>query len=77
MIKIPLLLALIGHILCGISDCFLGYSKKGRLNLKNVNDPEKMSAMFENMPLSYPLTSMLFGTLVISIDVLSQNHTLF
>ena len=73
MIKVPLLLALIGHILCGISDC----SKKGRLNLKNVNDPEKMSAMFENMPLSYPLTSMLFGTLVISIDVLSQNHTLF
>lgn len=67
MIKIPLLLAVIGHILCGISDCFLGYSKKGRLDLKNVNDPDKMSAMFEDMPISYPLTSMLLGTFAITL----------
>lgn len=67
MIKISLLLALIGHILCGISDCFLGYSKKGRLDLKNANDPDKMSEMLTDMPLSYPLTSMLLGTLAITM----------
>lgn len=67
MAKIPILLAIIGHILCGVSDCLLGYSKKGRLDLKNVNDAEKMSAMFEDMPLSYPLSSILLGTFAITM----------
>lgn len=67
MEKIPFLLALAGHILCGVTDCLLGYSKKGRLNLKNINDADKMSAMFEDMPLSFPLSSMLLGTLAITI----------
>lgn len=67
MEKIPFLLALAGHILCGVTDCLLGYSKKGRLNLKNINDADKMSEMFEDMPLSFPLSSMLLGTLAITI----------
>ena len=67
MEKITFLLAIIGHILCGVTDCLLGYSKKGRLDLKNVNAADKMSVMFEDMPLSFPLSSMLLGTLAITM----------
>ena len=67
MMKIAMLAALIGHILCGVSDCLLSYSKSGRLNLKEITDPDKMSEMFEDMPLSFPLTSMLLGTAAITM----------
>ena len=63
MMKIAMLAALIGHILCGVSDCLLSYSKSGRLNLKDITDPDKMSEMFEDMPLSFPLASI-YGNIV-------------
>ena len=65
--KIAMLAALIGHILCGVSDCLLSYSKSGRLNLKEISDPDKMAEMFEDMPLSFPLASMLLGTAAITM----------
>ena len=55
-------MAVIGHILCGISDCLLSYSKSGRLDFKNIRDSEKMAEMFNDMPLSYPMISMILGT---------------
>ena len=67
MIKTAMLSALIGHILCGVSDCLLSYSKSGRLDLKEIKDPDKMSKMFEDMPLSFPLASMLLGTAAITM----------
>lgn len=67
MIKVVMLIALIGHILCGVTDCLLGYSKKGRLNLKDIKDPDKMAEMFKDMPLEFPLLSMLLGTLAITM----------
>ena len=67
MIKMAMLAALIGHILCGVSDCLLSYSKSHRLNLKEITDPDKMSEMFEDMPLSFPLASMLLGTAAITM----------
>ena len=67
MIKIAMLAALIGHRLCGVSDCLLSYSKSGRLNLKEISDPDKMSEMFKDVPLSFPLASMLLGTAAITM----------
>lgn len=67
MLKISIIAAVIGHILCGISDCLLAYSKKGRLDLKNINDAKKMSEMFADMPLSYPLASTLLGVFAITL----------
>ena len=58
---------LIGHILCGMTDCMLGYSKKGRIDLRCIKDPERMREEFAEMPLSYPLWSMLLGTLAITM----------
>ena len=67
MVKYAMLLALIGHILCGVSDCLLSYSKSGRLDLKAIKDPDKMADMFKDMPLSFPLASMLLGTAAITM----------
>ena len=67
MMKTAMLAALIGHILCGVSDCLLSYSKSGRLNLKEIKDSDKMSKMFEDMPLWFPLASMLLGTAAITM----------
>ena len=67
MIKLAIVLAIIGHILCGISDCLLSYSPKSRLNLKDIKDPAKMSTMFADMPLSFPLASMIMGTFAITL----------
>lgn len=67
IIKAAILIALLGHILCGVCDCLLSYSKKGRLNLKDINDADKMSDMFKDMPPAFPLASMLLGTLAITM----------
>lgn len=67
MLKIVMFIAVVGHFLCGVTDCLLGYSKKGKLNLKDINDPKKMSDMFADMPLSFPLASILLGTFAITL----------
>lgn len=67
MIKFAMSIALLGHILCGVADCLLSYSKKGRLNLKDITDADKMADMFEDMPLAFPLASMLLGTFAITM----------
>ena len=65
--KTVLLIAFIGHVLCGICDCLLGYSPSGRLDLKSaLKDPEKMRTTFENMPLKWPLISIIMGVYAIT-----------
>ena len=66
MMKIALFTAFIAHILCGFSDCLLSYGANGRLNLKDIRYPDKMAAMFENMPLRKPMISILMGTFSIT-----------
>ena len=66
MLKGLLILARVAHILCGYSDCLLSYGKNGRLNLKEIKDPEKMSKMFEAMPLWQPMLSIILGTFSIT-----------
>ncbi len=67
MMKMVLLLACAGHVLCGICDCLLGYSPRGRLDLKSaIKDPEKMRTTFEDMPLNWPLISILLGVYAIT-----------
>lgn len=69
LLKILLLLACAGHILCGITDCLLAYTPKGRLNLREITDPEKMRKMFADMPLKNPMLSMLLGVLALSAAI--------
>ena len=67
MLKLLLIAACIGHIMCGFCDCLLSYSKGRRLNLKDIKDSEKMSKMFEGMPLWQPMTSIILGVFSIII----------
>ena len=54
--KTVLLIAFIGHVLCGICDCLLSYSPNGRLDLKGaLKSPEK-----------YAITAFGFGYLALS-----------
>ena len=36
--KIFMVLALIGHVFCGISDCLLTYAPNGKVDLTNFKD---------------------------------------
>ena len=68
MFKLVLLFAMIGHILCGICDCLLSYSPSGRLDLKSaLKDPECMRETFKDLPLKWPLISIMLGVYAITI----------
>jgi hypothetical protein len=68
MLKLVLLLAAIGHILCGICDCLLGYSPSGRLDLKGgIKDADKMREVFKDMPSKWPFISIMAGVYAITM----------
>jgi hypothetical protein len=68
MLKIVLLLAAVGHILCGACDCLLGYSPSGKLDLKGgLKDADRMREVFKDMPSKWPLISIMSGVYAITI----------
>lgn len=67
MTKLILFIAFIGHVLCGICDCLLGYSPSGRLDLKSaLKDPDKMRDVFSDLPLKWPMISIVLGVYAIT-----------
>ena len=65
-IKILLLIAAAGHILCGYCDCLLTYVPGGKkFDVKALSDNKKMAETFGGMPLKNPLLSMLLGCLAL------------
>lgn len=65
--KTVLLIAFIGHVLCGICDCLLSYSPNGRLDLKGaLKSPEKMREVFKDYPIRWSLLSIMFGVYAIT-----------
>ena len=65
--KTVLLIAFIGHVLCGICDCLLSYSPNGRLDLKGaLKSPEKMREVFKDYPIRWSLLSIMFGVYAIA-----------
>lgn len=66
--KYVLVLALFGHILCGVCDCLLSYSPSGRMDLAGgLKDAGKMREEFRNLPLSWPMASILLGVAAITM----------
>ncbi|MBQ7274225.1 MAG: hypothetical protein IJR15_02095 [Clostridiales bacterium] len=63
LIKILFLIAIIGHILCGVCDCLLTYVPGGKFSAEQLSDNDKLKATFSKMPLKNPLLSMLLGVL--------------
>ena len=59
--KIVLIIAGIGHLICGITDCMLGYTKDGRFDFSDIKDNAKMQKTFSSMPLKQVVLAMFIG----------------
>ena len=59
--KIAFIIACIGHIVCGITDCMLAYMKNGRFEFSDVKDNKKMQKVFEGASLKQIELAMLIG----------------
>ena len=69
-IKIFMMMALIGHILCGISDYLLTYTPNGKVDLTNLKDYEKSKISFKEMPLKNLSIAMVLGVCAMTLEVL-------
>ena len=59
--KTALIIALIGHIICGVTDCMLAYTKDGRFEFSDVKDNKKMQKVFSSMSLKQMELAMFVG----------------
>ncbi len=68
MLKIVFFIAFVGHILCGICDCLLGYSPSGRLDLKGaLKSSDRMREVFKDYPVKWALISIMLGVYAITM----------
>ena len=72
--KITFLLAIAGHLLCGVSDCLLTYTPGGRFHYEDIKDNDRLSAVFKGMPLRNSLLSMLLGCLAMFLFSFGYSH---
>ncbi len=66
--KILMLIAVIGHLLCGYCDCLLIYTPSGKFGFQLMKDGDKMQEAFQTMPLRNPMLSMLLGVLALLLS---------
>lgn len=59
--KTVLIVAGIGHLICGVTDCMLAYTKDGRFDFSDIKDNAKMRNTFSSMPLKQVVLAMLIG----------------
>lgn len=59
--KTALIIALIGHIICGVTDCMLAYTKDGRFEFSDVKDNKKIQKVFSSMSLKQMELAMFVG----------------
>ena len=60
-----MLIAVFGHLLCGICDCLLIYTPSGKFGFQLMKNDDKMREAFRTMPLRNPMISMLMGVLAL------------
>lgn len=66
VIKFLFLVAIVGHILCGICDCLITYVPGGKkFDIKQMSDNSKMAEVFKDMPLRNITASMILGVAAI------------
>ena len=61
--KILFLIAIAGHLLCGVTDCMMTYLPNGRFRFEDMGDNRKLSEDFRGMSLRQPLMAVLLGCL--------------
>lgn len=62
-------MALVGHVLCGISDGFLTYAPNGKVDLTNFKDYDKSKVAFRGMPLKNLSIAMLLGVGAMTLEI--------
>lgn len=70
VIKILLMTACLGHVLCCFCDRAITYTPNGRFDFKMLNDNEKMSALFDGTPLKNQLFSILACVIALTMSSL-------
>jgi hypothetical protein len=60
-VKIVLVIAAIGHLICGITDCMLAYTRDGRFDFSDIKDNDKMRIIFSSMSLKQIELAMFIG----------------
>ena len=63
--KLLMVLALLGHLLCGYCDCLLIYTPSGKFGFQLISDNDRMREAFRTMPSKNPMMSMLLGVLAL------------
>ena len=61
MLKICLLTAFIGHLLCWYCDCLITYTPDGRFSAKMLEDNTQLSELMKRMSLKRPMLSIVLG----------------
>lgn len=61
MVKLFCLIGFLGHVICGITDCMMAYSKSGKFDFSMAKEPEKMKEVFSTMSLKQLEIAMLLG----------------
>ena len=61
MLKICLLTAFIGHLLCWYCDCLITYTPDGRFSAKMLENNTQLSELMKRMPLKRPMISIVLG----------------
>ena len=64
-----MLMALVRHILCGISDCLLTYAPNGKADLTNFKDYNKSKIAFQGMSLKNLSIAMLLGVIAMTLEI--------
>lgn len=67
--KLLLMMGLVGHILCGISDCLLTYAPNGKVNLTDFKNYEKSSVSFQGMSLKNLSIAMILGVIAMTLEL--------
>lgn len=67
--QLLLMLGVIGHILCGISDCLLTYAPNGKISLTDFKDYNKSSVSFQGMSLKNLSIAMLLGVIAMTLEL--------
>lgn len=63
--KLMLIIACIGHVICGITDCMFAYTKNGRFDFANMKDEGKMKHVFSAMTLRQIEIGMMLGVVAL------------
>lgn len=66
--KNMLLIAAIGHLICGITDRMFAFSKTGRFDFADVRDNEKMKKVFSTMPIRQLEIGMILGVMALFLS---------